>query len=173
MTKRTPVRVSLRTILLGSAALGFATALSLPAWDGAGGLGIAYAQNQTTHGQGAGRQGGSEAGHASSGGGGSSTTHGAGMGGGHDATAPSNADSGGSGVAGGSDASGTSGASGGSDQAAGHGHFGQGGSTGAVTSDEGTSTDKKGPRFGGGTGGEHFVHDSTGYWGADGKILRR
>lgn len=27
--------------------------------------------------------------------------------------------------------------------------------------------------IGGDTGGEHFLHDSPGYWGADGKVLRR
>lgn len=65
MTSRTPVRFGLRTILLGSAALGLAVGLSLPPSGGFSGIGTAAAQS-TTHGQGGGGKGGGGQGGGSS-----------------------------------------------------------------------------------------------------------
>ena len=50
----------------------------------------------------------------------------------------------------------------GSGQAVGRGHYGQGGSTGEELSDEGTSDDKKGPRFGGGENARKPGEGTTG-----------
>ena len=50
----------------------------------------------------------------------------------------------------------------GSGQAVGRGHYGQGGSTGEESSDEGTSDDKKGPRFGGGENARKPGEGATG-----------
>lgn len=61
MTSRTPVRLGLRTILLGSAALCFAAALSLPPIGGSGGIGTAFAQGGQGKGGGGGHGGGGSA----------------------------------------------------------------------------------------------------------------
>lgn len=61
MRLRTPVRTSLRTILLGSAALCFAAALSLPPIGGSGGISTAFAQGGQGKGGGGGHGGGTSA----------------------------------------------------------------------------------------------------------------
>jgi len=55
------------------------------------------------------------------------------------------------------------------------GHTGHGGHEGDTTVDmtDLPSELSEGSIAGGSTGAEHFVHNSPGYWGVDGKILRR
>lgn len=52
----------------------------------------------------------------------------------------------------------------------GGGHGGGHGGEGGVDDNDNLSD---GTIAGGATGAEHFVHDSPGYWGVDGKVLRR
>jgi hypothetical protein len=56
------------------------------------------------------------------------------------------------------------------------GHHGDGGDEEGGGTDDTTDTADTlsgGSVAGGSTGAEHFVHDSPGYWGVDGKVLRR
>jgi hypothetical protein len=128
---KAPAR-ALRRILLGSAALGLALWMPQTPWSPAGLTDAAYAQAQ---GQGGGGSGGGHPG-GSSGSGGAGGQHGGGAStsGGGSSHAPG--------------ASGQGMGRGGATST--QGHYGQGGSTGTETGEEGTSTDKKGPRFGGG-----------------------
>lgn len=81
MALRTSVRVSLRTILLGSAALCFAAALSLPPIGGSGGIGTAFAQAGQGKGGGGSHGGaGSAQGQGRGGQGGAASAQGQGMG---------------------------------------------------------------------------------------------
>lgn len=162
------VRLSLRTILLGSAALCFTAGLNLPPAFGPGGVGTAFAQGTSSHGHGgaggyrggAGSKGGSSGMHGSgeneSGAGEEDHggTHGSGTGaeGAHDAA----------GGAGGS----SGGASGGT--AASRGHHGE---SGGEESGETTSEEKKGPHYGGGASARKPDGGSTGgrpNWAAEG-----
>lgn len=113
MTTRTTRQSKLRTVLLATAACGFAATIALPPSTSFLGGGKAFAQS--TGGGGGG--GGSGQGHRGTGSGMSGAPAGTGR-----------------------DNSGT---------AIGRGHYGQGGSSGEE-SEEGTDSDKKGPRFGGG-----------------------
>lgn len=129
MTKMKTARGSLRTILLAGAAVALAFATP-QAPRGIGALmPVAHAQSDSGH---AGSQGGG--GHAGQGGA-ASGTHGTESSHGTRST----------------HAPGTSGQDMGQGGSVGtRGHYGQGGSTGTETGEEGTSSDRQGPRFGGG-----------------------
>ncbi len=147
MTTRTSLRASLRTVLLGSASLCFAAALSVPPVAGTGGIGTALAQSQPGHGQ---RGSGGQI-HGS--GMGSSATHGSG---GH-ATIGTAADSG----TGSSDVGAGGpppGVGGGTGNTVTRGHYG--GSTGDET---GTDTsDRQGPQYLGGSNTRKPAPGTTG-----------
>jgi len=140
MTKHKTSTPGLRRVLLASAALGITFWMpNLPSMHG--GLGTpARAQTQGGSGTHGGTGGGSGTrGGTSSG----SGTHGGTSGGGH--------------------APGTSGSGMGQGGTTGtRGHYGQGGSTGTETGEEGTSTDKQGPRFGGGENSRKPTGGTTG-----------
>ncbi len=144
MTVQKSLRTCLRATLLGSAAFGLVASLGLPPV-GDLGFSVANAQSQTGHGQGAGRQGGGGDRGQGAGQAGSGTTHGSGASGGGTAAAPS--------ASGGGTTSG---------QGVSRGHFGQGGSTGEESGDDGTSEDKKGPKFGGGDDSRKPTPGTTG-----------
>ena len=141
MTEHTRGRANLRTILMGSVALAFAATVSVPLPGGVS-AGKAYAQSGQGQGQGqgSGHRGSGQAGHTGGGGSGtdrgSSADHGSGTatGSGRSATSP--------GAGGPGDTAGS-----GSGSTATHGHFG--GSSGDESGDEGTTSDKKGPQYGG------------------------
>lgn len=155
MSFTTLVRASLRSILLGSAALCFTAALNLPPAFGPGGSGTAFAQGTSSHGHGG--AGGYRGGAGSRGG--ASGTHGSGehgaSGGEDDAcggTHGGESSHGGESTHGGDsthdEGGGAAGPSGAGGSTAGHGHYGD--SAGGAADNEGGS---KGRGRGGGSTG--------------------